>query len=1306
MSKDNRNFFIDSSTNKKKKDSGTRNSISQHAEKRRQSVLQLGYCDNEPDVIFLDHLPHGYMRDVIRCNQEKGLSLTIPRERKEQQRQTFSPSFCGRNNGDHVCNGPNLFTPHAKQGYFPPFCGRKNIGGVQNIQQSRAFSPPFCGERKNDFSSYSRKFRAKHKKPRFRNLSPPFCGAYMSERKCFENGELPKLCSPHSGGERNPSKRGRDCRKFWSPSSKRHPITPVQKKKQRRITHWYRDGVKPSGPQTSNSSDVEDPGVKNTSIVMYGQEIHGREHQNKTETCANVNDDSDDDSGGSYHLPCVALVPNFLSEDVLEEDKQDCWSERGDKEQLSIGEESSVSEESVCTESLQHEMICQPPNSTGGPDNLGSSIICLQYPKPKMQYCSIPRYFGDKKGAPKHSQYIAIETADNQNSISSVVSEKLLDVDIRRVDVLQRGTIGCYLANNLHERTHYSIHGEASYQRFYERVRSLNLEFGLSTLRRGRQLPRLLGNLSNYCVVANNHHFEELVMEMKLPEIAKDLLFPEMGKVPIRNTVRGNRGCSFGFTGNQGCLRVSTSRSNGISEPVLMTGSQRYQHLFVKMTNLLEKMVAFHNLPRAFVDHGDNIDLNDADYRLKMFAQRIHPHNKLESVSFLCMLDDYENSPEINDMLKEHRDIQNCANVGWNNCLVVHERVFVDSIGRWVTLIVSGTSRRSISDYLQRRKVVSRAGDKLWLEYQNAKSHMQKICPDLLCRDENKERILDGVHFEPSLHYSPLIYHVKRLMAMTVNCNPDVEVHSKMGKVEHGLMEEMVYAFFLTNNAMRFNSFARMIGFEMQRQGKGTKKILGKTFNFTIEFLRFAFSTYGCWNGKSSTLSKNSGEVKKSLGATRYQATTNCPISDLAVEESLRNLRSIVDHVSSLEPSMAAYKENTKSIQDTVHGIGKLCSQKILHVFCYLGRLKTGWLHYCLPGSQQHFQKLRDSHGFETYAQVESLIHYIASKGDVGGTQKMTLAKSEEIVCNLLKKNRTIFCDAIPFECDIYYSQWSDDEERLEIRVLDHKLCEDKLLKESQICKVKMDKCKYVTRWEGNGLLVKSNCTSKVLKRNTMMASLSSTENELIPKAVGNKKISKSGSTTFEQFVLSDIQSMLNTSKYLVVSEKKQSTFLQLLSIQLHIRADLLRTKITISGCAEHGFLADFKPEFVDGLDLIHDYLTPGLKDASLQMSVDRHSISENTGYRFKYCSATSAVHALLFHALLTTRRKNSSIHWLDRFVDAFDSFIFLYPDRKMNGAVHCLCLFYLHAKDGSCDYSVRMVDVDRRELTRCFTIT
>lgn len=93
----------------------------------------------------------------------------------------------------------------------------------------------------------------------------------------------------------------------------------------------------------------------------------------------------------------------------------------------------------------------------------------------------------------------------------------------------------------------------------------------------------------------------------------------------IRSNNRGNRGISLGFSGNQGCY-FKDAKEKGILEPRMMSGTERYRDLFVKMTCLTKLMTKDARFPAPFIK---NKNLNGQS---KHFASQIHPFNKIEGI--------------------------------------------------------------------------------------------------------------------------------------------------------------------------------------------------------------------------------------------------------------------------------------------------------------------------------------------------------------------------------------------------------------------------------------------------------------------------------------------------------------------------------------------------------------------------------------------------------------------------------------------------------------------------------------------------
>ena len=172
------------------------------------------------------------------------------------------------------------------------------------------------------------------------------------------------------------------------------------------------------------------------------------------------------------------------------------------------------------------------------------------------------------------------------------------------------------------------------------------------------------------------------------------------------------------------------------------SSSRKYGNgpLFVKMTTLICEMASHAGFEEPF----SNIDGTFSKH--PRFAQTIHADNAIESLSELCLIHDYDYTTTV-DWLKEHFDRENCPhkNYDWLGC--VYEDVFIPNLGRWATIVITATSRKSLSDLLyQEVRILSAAKDFL-KRYQKEKYATRFLVKETLCAKHLPYEEIE-IHFE------------------------------------------------------------------------------------------------------------------------------------------------------------------------------------------------------------------------------------------------------------------------------------------------------------------------------------------------------------------------------------------------------------------------------------------------------------------------------------------------------------------------------------------------------------------------------
>ena len=153
--------------------------------------------------------------------------------------------------------------------------------------------------------------------------------------------------------------------------------------------------------------------------------------------------------------------------------------------------------------------------------------------------------------------------------------------------------------------------------------------------------------------------------------------------------LRGSRGFSIGWTGCQ-CL---SKRNNNPAASVMGRGTLRYTDFACRLSELVKRMCEIAGFEEPFLG-GDPLYTN----RWEEYAACISPGNILESISFKCYIHELGWVGGGSDRLNIHVNSENCPEEGWNGCGVAYGDNFSPPLGRWITMVAIGTSRKSVSD--------------------------------------------------------------------------------------------------------------------------------------------------------------------------------------------------------------------------------------------------------------------------------------------------------------------------------------------------------------------------------------------------------------------------------------------------------------------------------------------------------------------------------------------------------------------------------------------------------------------------------
>ena len=413
---------------------------------------------------------------------------------------------------------------------------------------------------------------------------------------------------------------------------------------------------------------------------------------------------------------------------------------------------------------------------------------------------------------------------------------KLETVGIVHIDVIQRGTIGCYYATCLHRRPHYDLlEPELGAHESIANRREINWVVHLIT---GVVKTIECQGVPYKTFIANGIDLEGLVSKLEMTSILRDVVLKEKTHmIASLDPLRGSRGFSIGWTGCQ-CL---SKRNNNPAAPVMGRGTLRYTDFACRLSELVKRMCEIAGFEEPF-SGGDPLYRN----RREEYAACISPGNILESISFKCYIHELGWVGGGSDRLNIHVDSENCPEEGWNGCGVAYEDYFSPPLGRWITMVAIGTSRKSVSDAIKRASHLKKAVAVLEQAYKSSPVSRREItnlsfCPDAYHQDHKNLPI----HYHPTVHLSPCLEFIIRVR------------YVQKSNVSRFLVVEAIYCFIITNNSLRFYRFTQWFFREgvLDQTGGGRSLWMAggnpaSPVNSSIFWYMFMEVSMGRWEGK------------------------------------------------------------------------------------------------------------------------------------------------------------------------------------------------------------------------------------------------------------------------------------------------------------------------------------------------------------------------------------------------------------------------------------------------------------------------
>ena len=859
-----------------------------------------------------------------------------------------------------------------------------------------------------------------------------------------------------------------------------------------------------------------------------------------------------------------------------------------------------------------------------------------------MIYERIVPYTCTPKSAPRDSCYICLETPGTDRTPIFSPGQPIMELEtpgIVDVAMVARGEIGCYYVTSLHCRPHYEILPSRK-DSIVAKAVSRNIDWDVqepslpsAPCSPTACLPYQACRDSRYkAYFWNGVDLDGMVSSLELPSILKDSVLKEDSRmVGMVDPTRGSRGFSIGFTGGQCLRRVG----NQPAEPVVSVGTLRYSNFFCELSQLVRRMSQMVGLGEPF-SGGDPMFVN----RRRDFAQRIAQGNILESLSFKCYIHEKSWIGNGSDRLKVHVDSENCPDSGWDGCGVAYQDYFCAPIGRWITMVAIGTSRKSVSDAIRRTAKLEKVVGMLTTDFLESLAWRREIldnsfCPDVFHRDHK----LLPLHYQPTVHLSMCLESFLKLRNLVA------------GSVSRFLVVEGMYCFLLTNNSIRFHRFFQWI----VGKGKGGEVWIlpldgqsGTTF--TAKFIHFLVYTYGSLNGKlgkkrepqrvGDRVVVYSEHERMEEGCPRCGAAKHHPMTQLSLWTSLWWLNNILEEMDSSAVTQKKYKVMVNKISKHVDGVNTSAAQKLIMLAVMTGLLKDmQWMAHAIPNSPSLYQALMsEPYGLDSKTQIPQVIDLLHKRLCI------TPSHADHFICNYLKSNDN-FRDVLLEGQHLYGLEMVEDGSVM-CRQYGYKKPSRPFTPPPLESSLDVSKNGYLPMWvNGAAMFHKSGALVHL--------SDDKSEKQLSIRKSRPKPIQYQPYSANDEFTMVHAQSILKKNSFYVLTDP-----FEMVRLHLGTSRELVLSKeegIVATGSDEEGW------EAFPGKSLLNvlgsDYTGHQDMRAPRRCHVGLKHITPQGIW--KYRSRRHAKFSLAFHLLLNIKSQRVS-HWSSTFLDYRPEFLML----------------------------------------------
>ena len=544
---------------------------------------------------------------------------------------------------------------------------------------------------------------------------------------------------------------------------------------------------------------------------------------------------------------------------------------------------------------------------------------------------------------------------------------------------------GCYMFGNSHKIVHSEVFLEDvdAYQRGAMNSNKNYIQINKGVFNLGGH-PFVLRNGEDPGGIIAQCEFKKIFYDVCLEKRDEQYYILKRGK-------RGNRGISLGKTSGR-CVKLDESL---VAEPRQTPGSNRYPRLWVAGSDLMTLLAENAGIERPMaVERRNNLN-----------SRKLHPLNAgMENMSILVEVHDDATYVEIVDLLMRHLDWLNCHSLEYGFVTAAWDTFFVPEIGRKVTMIVVWTSRKSVAEHMVRMKRVLDVAEVIMNHYHEHPIHRRYVTENTLPQvgsmmNELSPYMIMDVHLDPLVDLSPCIDWMCRFI--------DIYEETRGTPIPHYWLDDIAYAFLMSNNRLRFHLFCEHLHDSWVLRGQFP---LPSDDTFTGRFMSWLVDEFGSYHGNSLPRTLNYDPNSDWPGGViRHQPNVGCPATCQEVLKTLNKLTLVFDAFNNAKRyGEKDCRQLFKDVKTVGMNMGDLTAVKLCYIAAAIGRISREVIRYCEMGSDhvRHFQQ--PPFGLKGKDQLYQVIRHLRTHFD-GEFGPILAAKFDEVLCQMGRHGDAIY---------------------------------------------------------------------------------------------------------------------------------------------------------------------------------------------------------------------------------------------------------------------------------------------------------